>query len=226
MPEFILASRSPRRKQLLNLLVDRFVVKPPEVDEKRKRGEDPESYVLRMAEAKAKDVGEQIDRIPGRNLVVVAADTIVVDDGEILGKPEDERVARQFLERLKGRTHHVLSSIGVYKLVEDEMSLDVISTEVSMREYTDQEIDEYIASGDPLDKAGAYAIQNDSFNPVPAFRGCFANVMGLPLCRLADILGAMDLTRKPEIQIKCQQNLEYDCPVFRDYLPRQGGVRD
>jgi MAF protein len=122
--------------------------------------------------------------------VVVGADTIVVLDDEIIGKPDDPAHAAALLRRLRGRTHQVLTSVTVIDTATGAEWGDLIEARVPMRAYAEAEIDAYIATGDPLDKAGAYAIQYAGFQPVdlPRFEDCFANVMGLPVCCVLRLL--------------------------------------
>ena len=225
MPEFILASNSPRRRELLSLLLDRFIVKPPQIDEELTAGEDPEDYVRRVTERKARAVGDSLTIFPEQELVVIAADTTVVDDDQILGKPEDGDQAREMLKLLRGKSHRVFSGLALYRPEKDSLGVRLVTTEVTLRDFSDQEIEEYISSGDPMDKAGAYAIQNENFDPVPVFEGCFANVMGLPLCQLAALLEEHDLDWNPKISLLCQESMQYECPVYRGYLPEHGRTR-
>ncbi|HHB90706.1 MAG TPA: septum formation inhibitor Maf [Anaerolineae bacterium] len=183
----ILASASPRRRQLLTALGIPFSIDAADIDERRLRGETPQAHVRRLAEAKAQTVAA---RHPGH--VVLAADTIVVLDGEILGKPKDEDTARAMLRALRGRMHLVMTAIAV--MGEGELLSDLDISRVFMRDYTDAAIEAYIASGDPMDKAGAYAIQNRAFHPVARLEGCFAGVMGLSLAMAARLLRAAGLT--------------------------------
>lgn len=221
MAEFILASKSPRRKQLLSMLLETFVVIPPAVDESKEESEAPRSYVRRITRAKAEASAGEIPINAPQDLVILAADTIVVDGAEILGKPADEEDAVRMLSQLRGRTHRVMSGLVVYQLGKEETISEVVTTEVTLREMSDQEIEAYVAGGDPLDKAGAYAIQNDQYNPVSALKECFANVMGLPLCKLAAVLESNDLLYPGGISLKCQETFAYECPVFRSYIPEQ-----
>ena len=218
MTEFILASQSPRRQMLLRNLLDRFIVVESDVEESDLPEEEPSQYVLRLATEKAKSVEKKFKESSIEDLIIIAADTIVLDDDKLLGKPEDARDARKILNRLNGKTHQVISGITVYKPSVQILNTQVVCSDVPMRDYDDQEIQEYINSGDPFDKAGAYAIQNDSFNPAPEFTDCYANVMGLPLCHLALLLAetGMDLDRS--IADRCQSSINYQCPVFQSIL--------
>jgi septum formation protein len=126
----------------------------------------------------------------------VAADTIVVLDSRVLGKPAEATEARQMLRDLRGRDHHVLSSVTVLRRLDDAEITDWADSLVHMRDYSDAEADAYVVSGDPLDKAGAYAIQHPQFDPVAGMFGCYASVVGFPLChiyRALRMLGVDDI---------------------------------
>ncbi|MEA2007990.1 MAG: Maf family protein [Chloroflexota bacterium] len=210
----ILASNSPRRRQLLSLMFDSFRVQPSDVDETFLPQETPQEYVLRVAEEKARSVGK---RVNGSSLII-AADTTVMDGDEILGKPADAEEAAQTLRRLRGRTHQVLTGLVVFRPSDEYMAAELVVTDVPMRNYSDQEIQQYIATGDPFDKAGAYAIQNEDFHPVPDLGGCFANVMGFPICNLMLMLEKFGVTISEECPLECQKTLAYACPVFQSVL--------
>ena len=145
--------------------------------------------------------------------VAVAADTSVVDEDQILGKPANPRQAADMLWQLRGRVHRVLSAIAVIRAGDDAPLVDLCSTEVPMREYSDEEIFAYIQSGDPFDKAGGYAIQNPGFNPVATMAGCYANVVGLPICHLVRVLRRLNLPGGKNAPAACQRRFDYDCPV-------------
>ncbi len=207
IPALVLASNSPRRRELLALGGWTFSVRPADVDETPLPGETPGTYVLRLAESKAKAC--TLTAAPGD--VIVAADTTVAIDGKILGKPRDAAEAAEMLRLLRGRRHQVHTGIGVKK---GEILLsDLCTTNVPMRDYSDNEIVVYVASGDPLDKAGAYAIQHAGFHPVENFSGCFASVMGLPLCHLLRLLRQVDVLPAANVPGGCQASLEYQCPI-------------
>jgi len=206
----ILASNSPRRKQLLSLGGWDFQVKAADVDERLQPGESPQAYVLRLAVAKAQAVAVQIaglepagDFVGASQRVVLAADTAVVLEQHgrmhILGKPQHSAEAQSMLRRLRGRTHQVFTGLAALCLEQGltsspALATDLCATAVTMRSYSDTEMQEYIASGDPFDKAGAYAIQHTGFNPVERLEGCFANVAGLPVCRLENLLKCAGFT--------------------------------
>jgi len=218
MTEFILASKSPRRKTLLRNLIDPFIVINSDIDEREIPGENPDEFVVRLAKEKALKGGAGVLTNSLESAFVLGADTIVVDGTEILGKPQDQMDAARILEQLRDKTHQVLSGIALYNLSTREIQTRLVCTEVVMREYTDDEIRDYIASGDPMDKAGAYGIQNRDFNPAPEFFGCFANVMGLPLCHLAVLMKEMGIETDHRVADRCQNSIDYQCPIYADVL--------
>lgn len=155
--------------------------------------------------------------------MVVAADTTVVDGERILGKPADEHEAASMLLDLRGRTHKVHTALAVIppsssEIMAEDILTDHCITDVPMREYSHEEMQDYIASGDPMDKAGAYAIQHPGFHPVEALSGCYANVMGLPLCHLTRTLAKIGVKPGGDIAEACQAALSYDCPVYAQVL--------
>jgi septum formation protein len=203
---------------LLQNLISSFIVMESEVDEVVKLVENPEEYVVRIAQEKALSVGRKmVDNNP-EEMVVIAADTVVVDDDLLLGKPEDAQHAKWILEKLKGKTHQVLSAIVLYQPISQNLDFKLVDTPVTMREYSNQEIQDYIMSGDPFDKAGAYAIQNELFNPAPEFKDCYANVMGLPLCHLHCLMVETELNVEDGIADRCQTAIDYNCPVYPQIL--------
>jgi MAF protein len=209
----LLASNSPRRKQLLALAGWPYRIQPAEVDETPLPGEPAEAYVLRLAESKARAAAGSAE-----DGLVLAADTTVVDAGAILGKPNDADQARAMLRQLRGRSHQVLTALAVLQSRSDRLLTDVCVTDVPMRAYTEAEIEAYVASGDPLDKAGAYAIQHAGFHPVASLAGCYANVVGLPLCHLARTLRKLSLPPRADLPQACQAALGYQCPVYEQIL--------
>jgi len=209
MKNLILASNSPRRKELLLLFGWPFEVLPADVDESRQSGESPVHYVCRLACEKAQVIAAQ------KNGLVIAADTIVVDEDELLGKPADEADARRMLVQLRGQRHQVYTAIALIDTETGQSYDDVCRTDVPMRLYSDAEMDAYITSGDPMDKAGAYAIQHAGFHPVEGMTGCFASVMGLPLCHLTVGLRQFGIEAPRSLPDRCQQYLDYDCPAWK-----------
>lgn len=187
--KFILASASPRRAEILRNAGFDFEILPADVDESLHPRESAADYVRRLAEEKARAAARKLAATSGSNSgVVVAADTVVAVQNEILGKPASPDDARAMLRRLSGRTHEVLTGLAVLLLAGRDTEVVVESTRVTFARMTDREIEEYIASGEPFDKAGAYAIQARGGKFITRIEGCYFNVMGLPLARLYSIL--------------------------------------
>ena len=170
----VLASQSPRRKEILRQSGIPFTVRTAPVDESPRDGEQPAEYVQRVAEAKALAIGAAADEI------VLGADTTVVIDGLILGKPTDTDDARRMLKLLSGRRHEVLTGICLRRGAETPVR-DYAATAVWFAALSDREIEEYAAGSEPMDKAGAYAIQGLASKFVERIEGCYFNVMGLPV---------------------------------------------
>ena len=215
IPTLTLASNSPRRKELLALGGQRFNVMAAEINEDPVPGEEPRPYVQRLADEKAQAVAASLG---GREGLVLAADTTVVYDGHIVGKPQDAEEARSMLRSLRGQEHTVFTAITVTRTSDGVQLTDLAETTVPMRDYSDEEIEVYVATGDPLDKAGAYAIQHAGFHPVAVMTGCLANVVGLPLCHLKRTMMRLDLAFEADLPSACQAHFAYDCPVSADIL--------
>jgi len=190
MRTIILASASPRRHALLKRLSLPFQVRIAEVDEQPLPGEIPEQTVRRLSRLKATVVARGLSGASdaGDECVIIAADTLVVLDGQVLGKPRDADEALAILRRLQGRAHQVVSGLTVLETPANRMLTATVTSVVWMRDYAEAEIAAYVATGDPLDKAGAYAVQHGDFRPVERVDGCPLNVMGLALCRLDEML--------------------------------------
>jgi MAF protein len=205
----VLASSSPRRKQLLGLGNWKFEVIVSDIDESQQAGELPENYVLRLAKEKTLAVAQKASP----ESIVIGSDTSVIDGHEILGKPKDAQDAIRMLKQLRGRTHQVYTGIAIYRLRDQNMVTELSITNVPMRAYGDEEISAYVATGDPLDKAGAYAIQHPDFQPVHSMSGCYAGVMGLPMCHVIRALEKFDVQAQANVPAACQSLLNYQCPV-------------
>jgi MAF protein len=187
----ILASTSPRRAELLSHLGVPFEVKSSHVVESITAGENPRATVERLALAKARAVATEIASLSGSSetsLLVLGADTIVVDGSRSVGKPGNALEAVALLGALKGKGHQVITGVALVNAMTAEFAVRSETTRVKLRDMTDEEIVRYVASGDPLDKAGAYGIQNREFEPVEAVDGCYTNVVGLPLCVVAEMI--------------------------------------
>lgn len=209
-----LASNSPRRRELLAFGGWMFNVRPVHIDETPLPGEDPLLYVRRMAESKALRAAESLK--PGG--VAVTADTTVVDGQDILGKPVDRTEAIDMLRRLRGRSHQVHTAIGVVRHADADVLVDICTTNVPMRDYSDDELIEYVNSGDPFDKAGGYAIQHAGFRPVNELTGCYANVVGLPVCHLIRTLQKLNIPASSEAQPHCLKSLGFSCSISAEIL--------
>ena len=197
--DVVLASASPRRRELLLTLGLGFESATPPNDEVISSDELPTTVAERLALAKARAVAAS-----HADKTIIGADTIVVLDGAILGKPRDEAEASDMLRKLRGRQHDVITAVAVIR--GGRSVVDHVTTKVAMRNYTDDEIAAYIASGDPMDKAGAYAVQNTAFALVAGVDGCYLNVVGLPLCLTARLLRqvGVEVNPRPEWSLPSQ----------------------
>jgi septum formation protein len=186
----VLASASPRRRELLTLGGFTFTVAPAHIPEERREGESAIAYVTRLAREKAAFIYEQRPEAGrGDALMVLGADTTVVaPDGQILEKPVDEADAARMLRLLSGATHKVITGVALVSGAGVEAAAEV--TYVSMLTLSDAEIAEYVAAGEPMDKAGAYGIQGRAARWVPRIHGCYFNVMGLPLALVSSMIEA------------------------------------
>jgi MAF protein len=218
-PRLFLASNSPRRKELLALSGWEYDILSAQVDETPRAGEDGMEYVQRLANHKATTAASQA----GVDGIFIAADTTVINPraggkSMILGKPSNPAEAAEMLRYLRGDKHQVHTAIYILNSLGGTCWSDLCTTYVTMRNYSEGEIMEYVASGDPMDKAGAYAIQHDGFHPVEKLDGCFTNVMGLPLCHLTRSLAHFEITPPVDIPRACRAATGYDCPVYHQIL--------
>jgi MAF protein len=206
---FWLASTSPRRREILTWADWPLETTSSNGDESMLENEAPQQYVRRVAELKSRvDLGNA-----SGSDIIISADTIVVFAGKILGKPVDSQDAVRMLTAMRAREHQVMTAIAVRRVDQEKARLELCRSKVKMRAYSDAEIQRYVDSGDPLDKAGAYAIQDRGFHPAEGFAGCMASVMGMPLCHLERLLrrdADYAWTDWPSI---CQMKLEYTCPI-------------
>lgn len=181
MPSIILASASPRRAELLQQIGLNFSVRPADIDERPEPDESPEHYVERLAREKALAVAAS-----SPDSLVLGSDTSVVLNGEILGKPSDQADARETLARLSGNTHQVMTAVAL--ATKDQCESVLVVTEVCFRQLSPAEIDAYVMSGEPMDKAGSYGIQGLGGIFVDELRGSYSAVVGLPLQETAALL--------------------------------------
>jgi len=210
----VLASDSPRRKKLLQLGGWEFKSIPAEIDERSLPAEEPRSYVLRLARQKAITSASQA--LPGS--LVVAADTAVVFAGQIIGKPADPAEAVEILARLRGRAHQVYTALAMMRVDDDVLLSEMCVTDVLMRNYRDDELIAYVNSGDPMDKAGAYAIQHSVFDPVERLEGCYTNVVGLPLCSLYRLLSRLGARVPEDKHLLCQALPPDPCEISQELI--------
>jgi MAF protein len=186
----VIASASPRRRELVRLLELDVRVAEQQTVESNFLLDEPLAGAVNVAVAKARSIVDTLDS----NEVALAADTLVVADGAILGKPIDGDVARGMLHRLRARPHTVASGVALARPDGAEWAA-VVTTRVAMRDYADAEVEAYIARGEPFDKAGGYAVQDAVFRPVAVLDGCFLNVVGLPLCAVSRGLETLGLAQ-------------------------------
>lgn len=189
MCRLILASSSPRRRELLTQAGFTFEVHPAHIPEDPLPAEDPIAYVVRLAREKAQTI---FDQLGDPHAVVLGADTTVTLDNHILGKPTDAADAARMLRLLSGRTHRVVTGVAIASAQRTEVAAEV--TGVRFLTLSDEEITDYIASGEPMDKAGAYGIQGRAARWIPRIEGCYFNVVGLPLALVSAMLEAANST--------------------------------
>ncbi len=204
----LLASQSPRRREMLAWLRLPFESIAPALDETSLPGETPREEALRLARSKA---AACVTHAPHR--WILAADTTVELDGVSLGKPRDPAEAHAMLVALRNRQHAVHTGVTLYIATTGESFTRGVTTVVWMRDYTEAEIAAYVASGAPLDKAGSYGIQNAAFDPVARVERCYANVVGLPLCAVKALLAAQGLHLALDIPHLCLEKFGYHCPA-------------
>jgi MAF protein len=193
-----------------------LILSPVKVDEIIKPDERPVAFAKRLALEKAEAASKNAELCD----IILAADTIVYDEGHILGKPFDREHAKEILQNLRGRSHYVITAIALMDMQNQRQFFDICETKVPMRKYSDVEIEGYIASGDPMDKAGAYGIQNVEFHPVAVekMNGCYTNVMGLPLCHLTRTMRKLGMAPAVDIPQQCRSTTQYACRIFEDVL--------
>lgn len=204
IPKVVLASKSPRRQQFFRALGIPFLAESADIDESPKSRESPAEMVERLALAKALTVGSRFNTHTNETeahaqdeILVVGADTVVAIHGLVLGKPADAEEAHAMLMKLRGRPHQVHTAIAVALFVNCRLKRKcsrINTTTVKMRSYSNEEIAAYVATGDPLDKAGGYAIQHQQFRPTESLSGCPAGVMGLPAADVLSLLSEFNVT--------------------------------
>ncbi len=204
--QIVLASASPRRRELLGLLGLDFVVENSGAPEDTCPGESPPESAVRLARGKAEAVAP---RFP--NALVIGADTVVVAGREILGKPADTEDARRMLRLLRNRWHFVITGLALIDSRNGRSSSRYVETGVRMAEYSNEDIEDYVHSGEPLDKAGSYAIQGLGGRLVAGIEGCYTNVVGLPMCEVAEMLRQFGV-KVPAAPAPCTDNAGKPCP--------------
>jgi septum formation protein len=209
--ELVLASASARRLEILSLLDLPFRAVGANIREVLMEGELPAEMAVRLAVAKTDAIASAHPEA-----MVIGCDTSVELEGEVLGKPADTLEARSMLRRLRSR-HHVVHS-GIALRTGETQASELADTGVLMRDYSDEEIAAYVESGDAFDKAGAYAIQHAGFHPVSQWAGCYANVMGLPLCHLVRALRVWGVNPPVDVPAVCQSYTGERCEVFSRVL--------
>lgn len=210
--QFVLASQSPRRRELLKLLQIPFEVLVADADEESVTVEDPAINVVETAVLKANIIAKQIS--PKKPSIIIAADTTVALSNQMLGKPSSKAEATNMLTALREKPHHVYTGLVLLNTISGQLLKKVNSSMVTMRPYSDAEIEAYVASGDPMDKAGAYAIQHAGFRPVAKLDGCFTGVMGLSICQLIEAFDEWQLPRPKELTAVLKAHQNYPCPLF------------
>jgi septum formation protein len=213
MAALLLASGSPRRRELLHLLGIPFQVVVPHGEETCPPSGDAHLLASQLARQKASSVVHG-----GADALIVAADTLVVLNGRILGKPEDAAAARAMLDALRGRQHQVITGLAILPAPTQSPRVQSVETQVWMRLYGDHEAAAYVARGEPFDKAGSYAIQDPLFHPVERIEGCYANVMGLPLCHLFVALKQAGVTAPAALPRVCEAYTGHTCPIAEGVL--------
>ncbi len=211
----ILGSASPRRKELVAMLGLPFTIKKPDIDETQQEGEAPAEFAKRLSREKAAVIATNDE-----DGFVISADTIVVHHGQVLGKPRDEDDARYMLQRLRGESHRVLTAVSIQNSATGKVITDICDSKVTLRQMSDEEINAYVATGDPLDKAAAYAIQNVQFAPVEQVVGCPANVMGLPMCHVVRSLRRHGVDLPASDPTECRYSYGgYYCEIAEAVMP-------
>ena len=211
--KIILASASPRRQKMLSWIVPEFESMPADIDETPYPGELPVPYCRRMALGKALHCAGSLTE----GSFVIGSDTTVYINHQILGKPRDEDHAEEMLKLLNGKDHLVCTAVAMGYQENGKLKIQqtVCETVVRFREMSREEIMDYIASGDPMGKAGAYAIQNHEFHPVESIRGCYASVVGFPLCHIGNLFHRFGYDTFPQIRSACNAGTKYQC----NYVP-------
>lgn len=222
--EIILASASPRRRQILSWAIADFICKSADIDETPGMEEEPVLYCERMALEKANVLA---GFHPLQEKFILASDTTVFRGHQIYGKPADAADAFRMLKELQGKPHSVCTAVAVLHAngTKQEKVLSCCQTTVQMRPMTDIEIENYVASGDPEGKAGAYAIQNLVFQPVAAIEGCYACVMGLPLCHTELLFSLSGMPIENDFSACCKAHIAFPCNLKKEAIQKNAVVK-
>ncbi len=217
--QLVLASASPRRKMLLQGLGLDFRVEPADIDEVVLEGESPQETVTRLSLAKATAVASSLD-----HGLVIGADSMVVLEGRTIGKPADEEEARRMLRELRGTSHQVTTGITVIDLASGRSLTGSMTSDVNLREFSDEEVEASIATGTPMDKAGAYAVQDPDLRPAASWDGCYSNIVGLPVCKLLAMLNELcyEPLKTPRDRKQASDFCGPTCPNLESYLSHDG----
>ena len=213
-PKLVLASASPRRRVLLSEIGLEFQITPADIPEEPLPGETAEELVRRLSLAKAQAVADGAD-----GAYVIGADSVVVLDGRILGKPQDSGDARRMLRELRGTRHQVFTGVTVINSATTQRLTDSLASDITLRNFSDAEMEASIASGTPLDKAGAYAVQDQEFRPAESWRGCYSNIVGLPLCRLMAMLQQLGYVLPDGQTLPAPPECGNECPLVQEETP-------
>lgn len=208
-PSLLLASQSPRRREMITWLGLVAQTATADIDESPLPDERPKTMAVRLATAKARAV-----QVEGSTMWILAADTIVDLARRPLGKPHDQGEARSMLWQLRQQPHDVHTGVALYNPTSGASTVRCVTTHIVMRDYTINEIQTYVASGDPMDKAGAYAIQNTVFHPVSRVDRCYANVVGFPFCAVANLLREWNVRLDVNFPALCADHFGYACPAI------------
>lgn len=215
MPSILLGSQSPRRRQLLTLLNTPFKIIAADADEDSVTVADPAENALTTAELKI-DVLLANERVTAEPAILLTADTNVAIDDQILGKPRDADEARATLRLLRARQHTVHTGMVLHDMATGQRIKRVHSAEITFRPYSDTEIERYIATGDPFDKAGSYAIQHPEFAPMAELKGCYLGVMGLSVCQLLPLLSEMSISAEVDLNAIHAAHRGCPCPILNN----------
>lgn len=204
----LLASQSPRRREMITWLDIPVSVTKAAINEREIQSESPRMTAVHLAKAKAQKIASHKDNW------ILAADTVVDLNQVALGKPENTQQAYEMLRKLRNRSHWVHTGVALYNPTCKTITIRCVTTQVWMRRYSKAEIKTYVDSRDPMDKAGAYAIQNQSFHPVHQLERCYANVVGLPLCAVVKLLQDQNKSLTSNASQLCLEHFGYHCPAI------------